>query len=77
MAQAQRQFAVAHLLGASRYGFLGDYADATFSDPRVAAPLARFRACLKEVESTITARNLERPEYIHMLPSRIPPSINI
>ena len=77
MAQAQRQFAVAHLLGASRYGFLGDYADTTFSDPRVAAPLARFRAGLKEVESTITARNLERPEYIHMLPSRMPPSINI
>jgi arachidonate 15-lipoxygenase len=77
MGQAQRQFAVAHLLGESRYGFLGDYADTTFSDSRVAEPLARFRASLETVEATITERNLSRPDYIHMMPSRVPPSINI
>jgi hypothetical protein len=68
---------VAHLLGESRFGYLGDYADATFSDPRVADPLARFRAGLESVESTIDDRYQSRPSYIHLKPSRIPPSINI
>lgn len=74
---AWRQFDTALLLGLSRVGRLGDYPAGAFADPRVAAPLAAFRAALAHVESTIEARNRSREPYIHMLPSRIPPSINI
>lgn len=73
--QAQRQMDVAWLLGACRYGRLGDYP--AFSDARVAPALARFRARLAEVEATIDSRNTQRVPYIHLKPSRISPSINI
>jgi arachidonate 15-lipoxygenase len=75
--QAQRQFSVAYLLGASRYGKLGDYGPGWFDDPRIKPALERFRARLLEVEGTIAERNRNRPEYIHLKPSRIAPSINI
>ena len=77
LGQAQQQFAVAHLLGESRYGSLGRYPADTFTDPRVAAPLARFRSNLESIEATIGERNLSRPSYIHLQPTRIPQSINI
>ena len=73
---AQRQFGTALLLGESRYGRLGEYPE-PFADPAVAAPLAAFRARLDAVEARITARNTEREPYIHLLPSRIAPSISI
>jgi arachidonate 15-lipoxygenase len=74
---AQRQFDTALLLGMSRVGKLGDYPATAFLDPRVAPLLDRFRRDLAAVEQTITQRNLTRPPYVHMLPSRIPPGINI
>lgn len=77
MDQAQRQMDVAWLLGACRYGKLGDYASGHFADPRIAPVLARFKERLAEVESTIDDRNTHRTPYIHLKPSRVPQSINI
>jgi arachidonate 15-lipoxygenase len=77
MDQAQRQMDVAWLLGAARYGELGDYPADHFEDPRVAPLLSALRVSLAAVEATIDARNTTRPPYIHLKPSRIPPSINI
>jgi arachidonate 15-lipoxygenase len=74
---AQRQFDTALLLGMSRVGRLGDYPADAFGDPRVAPLLERFRRDLGAVEQTIGQRNTTRPPYVHMLPSRIPPGINI
>jgi arachidonate 15-lipoxygenase len=74
---AQRQFGTALLLGEARYGRLGEYPDRPFDDPAVEAPLQAFRARLEAVEARITARNAEREPYIHLLPSRIAPSISI
>ncbi len=39
--------------------------------------LARHRASLDGVEDRIASRNRERAPYVHLLPSRIPPGINI
>lgn len=75
MDAAQRQFDTALLLGLSRVGSLGDY-DA-FDDPRVAPLLSAYRAELAAVEAEIAARNALREPYVHLLPSRIPPGINI
>ncbi len=77
MDQAQRQMDVAWLLGSARFGALGDYAPGHFEDPAVAPHLAAFRSALAAVEATIDARNAARPPYIHLKPSRVPPSINI
>jgi hypothetical protein len=77
MDQSQRQFGTALLLGEARYGQLGEYPAGTFEDPSVAPPLTSFRARLVDIERTIEARNTTRSPYIHMLPSRIAPSINI
>ncbi|MFN7142235.1 MAG: lipoxygenase family protein [Myxococcota bacterium] len=77
MDQGQRQFGTALLLGESRFGQLGEYPADTFEDPAVAPVLARFRAALSQVERAIGERNRHRTPYIHMLPSRIAPSINI
>ena len=77
MDQSQRQFGTALLLGEARYGQLGVYPASTFTDPAVAPALAAFRGRLVEIEETIQARNTGRTPYIHMLPSRIAPSINI
>ena len=74
---AQRQFDTALLLGMSRVGKLGDYPADAFVDPRVTPLLERFRRDLGAVEQTIHQRNTARPPYVHMLPSRIPPGINI
>lgn len=74
---AQRQFDTALLLGMSRVGSLGDYSPGTFVDPRTAAPLTAFRAELAQVEAEITTRNQRRTPYVHLLPSVVPPGINI
>lgn len=75
--QAQRQFGVALLLGMARYGRLDSYPEGTFTDPRVVPLLGAYKQHLGEVENTIVERNKQRQPYIHMLPSRIPQSINI
>jgi arachidonate 15-lipoxygenase len=75
--QTQRQFGVALLLGMARYGQLDTYPEGTFADARVTPLLRAYRARLAEVEAEINTRNVTRTPYIHLLPSRIPQSINI
>lgn len=77
MGAAQRQFVVALLLGQSRYGQIADYPQDAFQDPRVVPLLSAFQSDLAQVEKRITERNLSRSPYLHLLPSRIPPGINI
>ena len=77
MGAAQRQFVVALLLGQSRYGQIADYPQDAFQDPRVVPLLTAFQSDLAQVEKRITERNLSRSPYLHLLPSRIPPGINI
>lgn len=77
MDAAQRQFDTALLLGLSRVGSLGDYPDGTFADPRVASALTAFRTDLARIEAEIARRNEGREPYVHLMPSRVPPSINI
>jgi arachidonate 15-lipoxygenase len=75
--QSQRQFGTALLLGESRFGRLGNYAQGQFRDPRVTPLLQAFEVALIDAESIIEERNKVRTPYIHLLPSRISPSINI
>ena len=72
------------MLGGIRYRLLGEYRHNRFphgpvlKDPRVQAPLARFRARLVDIEREIEARNAHRLRpYLHLLPSRIPCSTHI
>ena len=83
---AQLQLNTLYALGSVHYRRLGDYLDSDFpylrwlQDPRVigtGGPLDRFRQALEEVEDTIRGRNQIRIPYEFLLPSRIPPSINI
>lgn len=75
------QLLVGQLLGGIYFTRLGQYdrhqRGSWFTDPRVAEPLAAFQNNLVAVEREIGARNLERPTYEPLLPSRIPQSINI
>jgi arachidonate 15-lipoxygenase len=75
--QSQRQFGVALLLGMARYGRLDSYPDGTFTDPAVTPLLNAYKQQLAAVEAQIAERNTNRAPYIHLLPSRIPQSINI
>lgn len=84
---AMEQLNVLYLLGSVHYRHLGEYRSNVFpyapwfEDKQITepgGPLARFNANLHAVEETINARNRERPEpYSFLLPSLIPPSINI
>lgn len=81
---AQEQILLFHILGGVYYRPLGTYLDNAFPyapvliDPAIAAPLARFRAALAGIETTITTRNASRTRpYEFLLPSRIPSSTNI
>lgn len=57
------------------YGRLGDY---DLGDPRASQAVARFQAALREVEHDIAAAETTRAwSYPYLLPSKIPPSINI
>lgn len=61
---------------------LGDYRQVFANEERVAGPLKTFNDKLKGVEAAITQANQQRRalydlEYLHLLPSRIPASINI
>lgn len=85
---ALEQLGLLELLGGVHHAILGTYARNTFpyrpvfEDPRVAnGLLPAFRAALREVEDGIVAVNADRAKrlrpYVHLLPSRIPASINI
>ena len=66
------------LLGSTYYTQLGQYEEGTFTDPRLEAPLQLFKQRLESAEARIHRRNKNRARpYEHLLPSRIPQSINI
>lgn len=75
------QLIVLGVLGGVYYRPLGEYRTSlgpAIRDPRLNDALARFRASLDDVESTIEQRNLTRVRpYRQLLPSQIPASTNI
>ncbi|MBD2449132.1 lipoxygenase [Nostoc sp. FACHB-152] len=75
--QAQRQLNLLSLLGSVYYNKLGNYPEGYFTDPQVKPLLQAFNENLQQTEDTINQRNLHRPSYEYLLPSRIPQSINI
>ena len=75
--QAQRQYNLLALLGSVYYNKLGEYPQGYFTDARVKPLLQAFQENLQQVEDTINQRNLSRPPYEYLLPSKIPQSINI
>ncbi|MEH2235884.1 lipoxygenase family protein [Nostoc sp.] len=75
--QAQRQYNLLTLLGSVYYNKLGDYQQGYFTDQKVKPLLQTFQNNLQQVEDTIKQRNLQRPTYEYLLPSKIPQSINI
>lgn len=75
--QAQRQYNLLSLLGSVYYNKLGEYEQGYFTDEKVKPLLQAFQSHLQQVENTIKERNLHRPAYEYLLPSKIPQSINI
>ncbi|MBC1223060.1 lipoxygenase [Nostoc sp. UCD121] len=75
--QAQRQYNLLSLLGSVYYNKLGEYQQGYFTDQKVKPLLQAFQSNLQQVEDTIKQRNLHRPPYEYLLPSKIPQSINI
>ncbi|MGK7923605.1 MAG: lipoxygenase family protein [Trichodesmium sp.] len=75
--QAQIQLNLLCLLGSIYYTRLGEYPADHFTDSQVKPLLEKFQNNLNQVETTIENRNLHRPMYRHLLPSKIPQSINI
>ncbi|MHC5672248.1 lipoxygenase family protein [Nostoc sp.] len=75
--QAQRQYNILSLLGSVYYNKLGEYQQGYFTDQKVKPLLQAFQNNLQQVEDTIKQRNLHRPSYEYLLPSKIPQSINI
>ncbi|NVB38527.1 lipoxygenase [Pseudenhygromyxa sp. WMMC2535] len=75
------QVLIGQLLGGVYFTRLGDYdrhqSGQWFTDARVGPLLEDFQAELVAVEREIGRRNLSRPCYEFLLPSRIPQSINI
>jgi arachidonate 15-lipoxygenase len=75
--QAQRQYNLLYMLGSVYYNKLGEYPQGHFQDSQVISRLQAFQRNLQQVEAIINQRNLNRPAYEYLLPSRIPQSINI
>ncbi|MEH1878672.1 lipoxygenase family protein [Nostoc sp.] len=75
--QAQRQYNLLTLLGSVYYNKLGEYQQGYFTDQKIKPLLEAFQSHLQQVEDTIKQRNLHRPSYEYLLPSKIPQSINI
>ncbi len=80
---AQFQLDLGHLLGTLHHTRLGEYPrrwaglKGWFQDPRVAAPLGRYRRELERLEGEIVRRVDGICPYHHLRPSLIPQSINI
>lgn len=82
---AMNQLNILYLLGSVYYRRLGEYKSnhfpylSWFRDKNVEAPLSRFNTKLEKIEKEITRRNEAREPnpYPYLLPSQIPPSINI
>jgi arachidonate 15-lipoxygenase len=75
--QAQSQLNLLTLLGSVYFTQLGTYEDGHFTDSRVVEPLTTFQKQLQDIEVEIDRRNLNRPVYEYLKPSKIPQSINI
>jgi arachidonate 15-lipoxygenase len=72
------QQALGFLVGSTYFTRLGYYPMCSFTDIRVAGPLAEFQSELANVERIIRRRNETRMlPYTFLLPSRIPASTNI
>jgi arachidonate 15-lipoxygenase len=83
---ALEQLNVLYLLGSVHFRALGDYRSnhfpylPWFEDQAIVksgGPLDRFQQSLRDVQTTIEARNTERPPYPFLRPNGIPNSINI
>ncbi|MFO0758431.1 MAG: lipoxygenase family protein [Byssovorax sp.] len=75
---ARLQLGILRMLGSVHYTKLGHYTAGPGWFIGAAGDLARaFARDLDDVERTIEERNRTRRPYIHLLPSRIPQSINI
>lgn len=86
MKQSLEQLSLLQILGGVYYRRLGEYRTNNFpylewfEDDKITkegGPLCDFNASLKEIEKIINDRNETREEYSFLLPSKIPPSINI
>jgi arachidonate 15-lipoxygenase len=84
--QSLEQLSLLQILGGVYYRKLGEYRTNnfpypdSFTDKRVTqsgGPLNVFRATLDVIEKVITERNQTREAYGYLLPSKVPPSINI
>jgi arachidonate 15-lipoxygenase len=76
--QAVKQLNFMILAGSVYYTRLGEYSPNLFDDPTVLSALRTFRERLLAIEATIVARNrVRRYPYEHLLPSKVPQSINI
>lgn len=78
---ARMQLFILKLLGELHYTRLGHYSGGPLGGssfaPAIAALEQAFQRDLSDVERTIEERNRTRTPYVHLLPSRIPQSINI
>lgn len=70
------QATLCNFLGGRYYGKLGDYKGA-FKDQAIVDALRKYNQTLDSIESKILAKNQTRRPFIHLLPSKIPQSINI
>jgi len=75
--QALAQLELGRSLGLAYHTQLGRYKKGYFRDPRVRDALVAFQAELDRIEGLINDRNTLRDPYSHLLPSKIPQSINI
>lgn len=84
---AMQQMEVLNVIGAVYYTHLGEYHAnrfpyrELFRDPRVQTALSKFRSELAVIEKRIAAKNADRSQrsqaYVHLLPSKVPMSVNI
>lgn len=70
------QSTICNFLGSQYIGRLGDY-KGLFKDEAIVAALGSFNVKLDEIENTIMTRNKSRRPFVHFLPSKIPPGVNI
>ncbi|MGF1878489.1 lipoxygenase [Photobacterium frigidiphilum] len=86
MRESLEQLSLLQILGGVYYRQLGEYRTNNFpyldwfEDDKITGeggPLSQFQASLADIEKTINIQNETRQEYSFLLPSKIPPSINI
>lgn len=70
------QATLCNFLGDQYWGKLGDYGK-LFQDQAIVDALRKYNQTLDSIERTILGKNQSRRPFIHLLPSKIPQSINI